>query len=388
MALPLAYSIRNMFRRSSTTLLTILGVAVVVFACVLMLGVSNGIYSRLAVTGEEENMLLISRKGQNVMFSSIEEEEIVELYSFPGLAEDSFGDALVSPEIMHVSFVDHNYNGKLYRAPVSVRGVGNKAYDVHRSVRIAEGQLPSEQYEVIVGSSVYAKLGLPKGAMKVGATINFEGRDWTVTGVFDNSGSLFESEIWVQLDDLKTVMKRRTVSFAVVRFESPAALIEGTQMFSATGPIERYFKGWMERDYYAEFSKALSWVYWLSLLMVAAVTLSGVLIGANTMYTAVVSRLVEISTLRVLGFRRLGILASLLFESILIALLGGICGVAAGYALHGLPLKFSQGAFYITVDAPTAAIGMGLAIFIGLVGAFFPALKGVRVPVVDGLRSK
>jgi len=131
--------------------MTAAGIAVVVFAAVLMLALSRGLVERLKATGEPENLLAISRVGQNNMFSSITEDEVVHLWSLPGVAASADGTPLVSPELMHVPFVEAGSGGRPRRAPVQVRGVTAVAFEVHKSVRLTAGRLPEASFEIRAG---------------------------------------------------------------------------------------------------------------------------------------------------------------------------------------------------------------------------------------------
>ena len=386
MGLPLSYSLRNVTRRPWRTGMTIVGVAMAVLASLLMLALSRGLYTRLEVTGEPENLLFISRKGQNAMFSSIKEEEVVDIYSMPRLATGADGSALVSPELLHVSFVSVDTPAGPKRAPVTIRGVGTAAWDVHRSVKVTAGRLPEEPFELLVGRTAYIKLGAPAEALSSGAKVHFENQEWTICGAFEADGGLIESEFWVLEPNLQMVLHRRTHSFIVARFQSPADTQAATEHFRRTGAIERHFKGWPEREYYAQFTKALGWVFWLSILMVAAISIAGALIGVNTMYTAIITRMDEIATLRALGFKRRQIAASLLLESLAISLLGGVLGAVLALLAHDAPMKLSQGAFYLSVDAGVMAAGLCLTLFIGTVGALLPAVKQLRLSILEAMR--
>jgi ABC-type lipoprotein release transport system permease subunit len=383
--LPVSYSLRNLARRPWRTALTVLGTAVVVFAAVLMLALWRGLVERLQATGEATNVLAISRAGQNNMFSSIPEDEVTYLWGLPGVATDESGAALVSAELMHMPFV--NVEGATGKGiPVSVRGVNAVAYDVHRSVRLVEGRLPEDSFEIVAGAAIHSKLGVTADVVGVGRAISFENREWRIVGRFEAGGSLFESEFWSREEDLQTVLRRRTHSFVVVRMEDPSKVPAAMKEFEKSGAVERFFKGWPEVAYYREFMAALAWVKWLSVFMVVAVTIAGALIGVNTMYSAVVSRLHEIAAQRVLGFSAADIAGAFLVESVAISLLGGAAGVAAGLLVNDLPLNLSQGAFFLVVDWPVMAAGMGLAVVIGTLGALLPAAKGLRMGIVDAMR--
>jgi len=383
--LPITYSLRNVRRRPWHSLMTVAGVAVVVFAAVLMLSLMRGLSQRVGVSGEKANILVISRNGQNLMFSSVEEDEIVSLYTLPGVAVDEQGMALVSPETMHMSMVHISADDES-RVPVYVRGVGPVAYDVHSTLSIVEGRLPEGEDEVLVGKTTHIKMGVEEDRLKPGESLFFEGEEWVIAGRFEAGGSLVESELWMDGEALKRILRRTSDSFAVVRMSSEQDVEAGVKEFTRTGALERYFKGWSERGYYDEFGSVLSWVLWLSIIMVVTITVAGALIGANTMYTAVMSRMREVATYRVLGFAKSDVVAAFLTESIVLAGIGGVLGVMAGAAVNGLPFKMSYGAFYLTVDAVVVSVGLGLSLFVGVAGCLMPIWKGLRLTIVEGLR--
>jgi ABC-type antimicrobial peptide transport system permease subunit len=287
---------------------------------------------------------------------------------------------------MHMSMVACRDGPRDVTAPVYLRGVAPLAYEVHRAVRVAAGKLPEEQNEILVGETAHVKLGVAKESLAVGETVKFEGKDWTISGKFAAGGALVESEVWIDVNTLKELLRRSTATFVVARMESRPAVAKAMPAFATSGGIERYFKGWPEKAYYQEFGNALAWLSWLSILMVVIITGAGALIGTNTMYTAVLNRMREIATHRVLGFSRADILMALLTESVILALAGGLAGLAATLLVNGLPLKLSYGAFYLVVDWVVLATGAGLALFIGLIGGLVPIIKGLRLTIVAGLR--
>ncbi len=385
MHLPLSYPIRNLTRRPWSVAMTILGIGVVVFAATVMLALSRGLYHRLDVTGESANVLIISRKGQNVMFSDIKDKELNSVRSMAGLAADSEGRLLVSPELMHVSFME--VGG--VRESVSIRGVRPVAYDVHRLRLLSGGRLPERgSFELLVGCAAHMKLGVAPEALALGETVEFEGREWTVSGTFTAGGGLTESEVWTCEEDLWSVLRRQTHSFVVARFQSPAAAKAATADFDDPDRLKSTFKGWVEKEYYAEFSKAMGWVYALSLFMVGAITVAGALIGVNTMYTAIITRMDEFATLRVFGFKGRHIVAALLVESILISLLGVAVGVGVAFLVNNSPVRLSQGAFVLTIDSVVVAAAAGLGLFIGVVGALLPAIKPLRLTILEALHHE
>lgn len=386
MKIMVKYSLRNLIRRKWRTLMTVGGLFLSVFAIILMFSLSRGLSLRAAATGEPDNILVLSIKGKSVMFSKIEENEMVNLMQLPGIAQDTSGNPLISPEVMHVAVV-HTEDSK-YEGPISIRGVQNIALDVHRSVNLLEGKLPEEDNEIIVGKTVYIKMGMPEDTLKVGDTVKFENQDWTICGKFDAENSMLESEIWGKDENIMTVLKRRTPTFAVINFQDDEAANKALKAFTNETSISRYFKGWIESSYYQDFSKNLQWIVWISFITSLAVLAAAILIGINTMYTSIMNRMREFGTLRVLGFNRSDIVATLLFESIFLSCVAGFLGIATGMLLNGVPIKIANSAFSLVVDSSVIILGISVSILIGIIGATLPSMHIIKTAIINALNTR
>jgi putative ABC transport system permease protein len=114
---------------------------------------------------------------------------------------------------------------------------------------------------------------------------------------------------------------------------------------------------------------------------------------ANTMYGAIASRAREIGTLRALGFGRFSVLTAFLMESLALCLLGAAVGILGALALGEIrtgtmnAATFSEIVFAFDFGPPILLKGALLAVFMGLIGGFMPALRAVRMKVVDALRE-
>jgi putative ABC transport system permease protein len=121
----------------------------------------------------------------------------------------------------------------------------------------------------------------------------------------------------------------------------------------------------------------------------------GAIIGAVlTMYSAVVARTREIATLRALGFGSFPVLLSILGESMVLALAGGVLGGALAYiGFNGFQTStmnwqtFSQVAFAFRVTPQLLVSGIVYALLMGLIGGLLPALKAARLPISKALRE-
>ena len=124
-----------------------------------------------------------------------------------------------------------------------------------------------------------------------------------------------------------------------------------------------------------------------------AVSFTILLVVANTMSMAVRERRTEIAVLKTLGFSSALVTALILGESIALGALGGGLGILLGrFVITALPeVPFVGDAVRgfpdLGLDARTAAMGMGVGLFLGLAAGFVPALLTYRARITDMLRQ-
>jgi putative ABC transport system permease protein len=111
------------------------------------------------------------------------------------------------------------------------------------------------------------------------------------------------------------------------------------------------------------------------------------------MYASVSARGREIATLRALGFGAFPVVASVLVESMVLALIGGLIGAAIAWALFDnlsvttLGANFTQVVFGFKVSGAIVGTGLALALMVGFVGGLLPAIRAARAPVATALRG-
>ena len=149
-----------------------------------------------------------------------------------------------------------------------------------------------------------------------------------------------------------------------------------------------------EKQYYADQSKSLATFIRIMGLAITLIFSLGAMIGAMiTMYAAVSNRTAEIGTLRALGFSRRSILFCFLVESLMLATLGGVLGVAAGALMQVITISttnfstWSEVAFGFALTRDIAVKGMAFALTMGLVGGFLPAVRASRLDLLQSLRA-
>jgi len=381
--LPWEYAIRNLFRRPLRTTLTFAGLTTVIVLVFVVVGFIRGLEQSLAVSGDPQTAVIFSLgMGKNLEYSSIpmRTSDLVPA-SVAGIQE-RFGQKYVSPELYlgtHVGVGERESSMGL------VRGVTQSALLVRRQVEIEKGDWP-ETGEVMIGRMATAKLGATEAETSIGQSITFEGRTWRISGVFSAGGSAFESEAWCRLDELQQAMKRQDLSIVAVML-APDADFADLDLFCKER-LDLELQVMQETEYYASLQKDYGPVRWLAWLVVLLVSGAGVFAGLNTMYGSVVGRIPELSTLQTIGFVRRSIVVSLIQEGVLMAAAASLlAALIALVFVNGAAVRFTMGAFSLRIDSMAVLIGCAVGLSLGFFGAIPPAIRALRMPIVDGLKT-
>ncbi|EGJ10171.1 ABC transporter permease [Rubrivivax benzoatilyticus] len=385
-AVPLAYIARNLWVRRVTTALTAGGMALVVFVFATVLMMTEGIRATLVATGQADNVVVLRKGSTAEITSAIAREQAGVIESLPGIATDAAGQPLVSREpVVLNSLVKRN--GK--PGNVTLRGTSADGLALRPQVRIVEGRFfrPGSA-EIVVGRAVARGYD----GVAPGSTLRFAGRDWTVVGILDAGKTGFDSEIWGDAEQLMQGFRRLAYSSVIFRLADPAAFERVRARLEDDPRLTLEAKP--EIRFYAEQSEQLA--NFISILgtALALIFSTGAIVGAAiTMFGAVASRVGEIGTLRALGFRREAVLVAFLGESLLLAFVGGVFGLAAASLMQFVDVSttnfatFSELAFQFRLTPAIGAKAIGFALAMGLIGGFVPAWRAARLKIVDCLRA-
>ncbi len=382
--LPWDYGVRNLFRRPSRSALTLGGLTIVVLLVLVVVGFIRGLEKSLSATGNPNVVLVYAlSSAADIENSSIPGRTPSLLAASVDGIRRQYGVEYVSPEL----YLGTRISTSNMTEPGMglVRGVTTTAPLVRGQVQIIEGTWP-QAGEVMVGRLAHSKLGADKEDLAIGEQVSFDGRAWKVSGHFTAAGSAFESEIWAPLSDLQTTLKRQDMSLVAASMDSPERVAD-VDLFCRER-IDLELKAVSESVYYASLQKHYKPVRMLGWVVVALVAGSGIFAGLNTMYGAVVGRIRELATLQALGFRRRAILLTLVQEATLLACAGALVACIVGLVLvDGSAVRFTMGAFMLSVDSVGIAVACSVAALLGVVGALPPAVKAMRLPVVEAIKS-
>jgi putative ABC transport system permease protein len=381
-------TLRSITQRLGSSLVAIVGIAGVVIVFTAVLSIAEGFKAAMSEKGDPLRVLILRSGADTEMTSGFGGDTVRTILDAPGLGRSAEGP-VASPELFVI--VGHPLKRSGTDANVPLRGVSESALRVRPEVRIAEGRMfATGTNEIVVGRAASRQFD----GLEVGRTVRWGESSWQVVGIFEANGSVAESELWCDARVLQPAYRRgNTYQSVLARLDSP----DSFQMLKDTLTSDPRLQVTVmkERDYYAGQSQVLQMIIRSIGMGIAALMGLGAIFGAvNTMYSAVSSRTREIATLRALGFGRTPVVISVLFEAVLLSLIGGVIGgLLAWVAFDGYQTatmnwqSFSQVAFAFAVTPALLAQGLIYATLMGFLGGLFPAIRAARLPVVTALRQ-
>ncbi len=387
--IPIAYNLRNLAVRKTTTVATAAGLGLVVFVFASAMMLSNSIERTLGRSAKSDVAIVIRKGSEAEIASGIEEQQIGLVLGNADVSKRPDGKPDGVGEIVSVILLDkHGTDGV---SNVQVRGVPDDVMKFRTDVRIVEGR-PAQPGtdEAIVGKAIYQRF---KG-LTLGGTFELrKNRPVKVVGVFEDGGSSFESEVWADLFTVRAAFGREgSVSSVRVKLTSPSKF----DAFEASVEQDRQLglEAIRESDYYEKQSEGTSIFIKAMGVLIAVFFSIGAMIGATiTMNASIANRQREIGTLRALGFSKLSILTSFLLEAVFLAGLGGVAGVVASLGMRFVrfsTVNFASWSEVVFTFEPTPGIlitSVVVAGVMGLLGGFFPAVRAARMSPLKAMRG-
>jgi len=359
--------LRNLLRRKTRTLLTLVGIAIGVAAIVALVALADGFASGYygVLSGSQADLVITQAESLDMSISVIDEEVGPQLAALPGVEEVEgmiIGEATTEGLPYFMVF---GYDPK---------GIGIQHF------RVVEGKGLTAKREIIIGK--LAAENLKKG---VGDTVRLYNSAYRIVGIYETGAFFEEGGGVISLADAQAMLKRpRQVNTYTIKLD------DVDQAEAVRQRIERRFPdllvvesaNFADQQLGVQAIRAFAWA--LSLL---AIVIGGVGM-MNTTLMSVFERTREIGVLRALGWRKGRVLAMVFSESLLLSLLGGLVGVVLGVAavkaLGRLPAVSGivQGRFSLGLFVQAAVVTLALGATAGL----YPAWWASRLHPVEALR--
>ncbi len=388
--IPVQYNVRSLLVRKVTTLATAGGIALVVFVLGAALMLGEGVNRAFGDSGRSDVAVVLRNGSDSELASGVNNDLVNLVRGQPGVAAEVAGaPPPVIGEIVVV--ITQNLADGSGASNVLIRGMPAGGMAFRPEVKIVSGRAPAPgSNEVLVGKAISGQF---EGISPGGKFELRRNRPLQVVGVFSANGSAYESEVWGDVDVIRTALGRSgAVSSVRVRLASAGQF----QSFKASIESDKQLgmKAMREVDYFRKQSaQTRKFLVGLGVTVAILFSLAAMIGAAITMNGAVANRVKEIGTLRALGFSRLAILSSFVFESVLLALVGGVVGTALVMAMSLVEISvmnfqsFSQVVLSFHPTGGVVAFALVFSALMGLLGGLFPAVRASRVSPIEAMRG-
>jgi putative ABC transport system permease protein len=378
-------------RRLSISASMVFSVALVVCVLAGFLAMARGFETTLQSAGSS-SVAVILGGGTNQEAGSDVPASIIRTLSAMtddiGVTRDANNLPIFSREI--IVAVDAKSRGADAGQTLALRGMDQSGSSIRDKITLSAGRLfaPGTR-EIVVGDRLAQQFGL-----SIGKVVRLGTVDWTVVGHFSARGSAFESEIWADLDAVRSAFDRQgQVQSLRMRLADPASLSRLQDKISAikAAPLLAVAEAQLYAAQSARTAELIRLFGWPLALLMAVGATAGAL---NTMMNSVSDRTVDIATVRALGFSRLSAFLGTWVEAVVLAAIGVVVGLLAswlafnGWQASTVGANGARMAFQLSVTCDVMADAGLLGLAIGILGGALPATVASRLPLTAALRSR
>jgi len=381
-AVVLALNLRNLHTRFWPSLVIVVGMACVVGVLLSMLSLTTGLVHSYMASGNPQQAIVLSQNSQFEFGSGISRASIEPIFDAPGISKDPTGAAMAAAEILSSIPVTIKKSG--FASNVLLRGFGPKSLEMRPEFKLVSGRMfrPGSR-EMLAGIAAEGQFN----GLNVGDKIILPDGEWPIVGNFSTGGDILEGELVADAPTAMAALRSNTFNSVIVRLATPGALSAFKKALTSNPALSVT----AERlsDYYLRTTQLFSGFFNGVAYTVGAIMAIGALFGAlNTMYSAVNARMLEIATLRALGFGAVPIAVSVIAEAMLLALVGALIGASIAWLLfNGEQKSMGSNVFNMLVSPGLTVLGIAWALVIALLGSLFPSIRAARLPIAIALRE-
>jgi len=374
----LPFILRNLTRKKTRTILTIGSIAVALFLFGLLAIIEKGLNAGVDVAGADR--LVVRNRISLIQPLPLSYQE--RLRQIPHVAEATYA----------------SWFGGIYQDERNFFPQFAIDTATYRDV-FSEFQIPDDQWQAFVADREGAVVGratADRYGWQLGDRIPIRGTIFQGTWEFNiraiyqgTDAESDETQFWFHDEylDERRQWGRGLVGWYTVKVDDPDNAVE-----VAAAIDERFANSaWetsteTERAFAAGFAKQIGNIQLIVMSIGGVVLFTLLLVTGSAMSTAVRERIPELGVLKTLGFSDAAVLALVLAESVVIALIGGGIGVGLAKLLtvSGDPTGGMLPVFYLGPES--MAVGLALALVVGLLAGAIPAISAMRLRIVDALR--
>jgi len=337
------------------------------------------------------DIVMISKKSTDTGYRKSKNQEIT-LENALNLPAQCPGVRIVAP--FFSKYETFKFNGK--KSTIPALGITSSFQSINK-LTLKQGRflhsLDENMLYCVIGEKVEKKL-LSLGATKlVGSRILFKDKYFTIIGILQrvSLGGMRPFEInegiMAPFSTLKRIFPDAKIKQVMARLNSGFGILEVKEQ------IQSYYKRHNRLAVTVRSPEALIGqmkkqmrLFTLLLGTIGSISLIVGGIGVmNVMLVSVTERTREIGIRRALGARKGDIQFQFLVESIVLCFIGGIIGIGIGVGATYIICYYAHWQFFI--EYASVAIGVGVAISVGIFFGFYPARQAARLNPIMALRS-
>ncbi len=376
---------RSLTQRKMRTGLTIFGIALGIFAVIVMGGMSE--HMNLVV---DKSLKLLAKDiqiepdGTLGGIGMLDESKIRQVKRVPGVS-DAYG--------VLVTMLDPESGGGGLTGGDMIFGILPEKQMKDAKLTSGRYLVPGDGYKAVIGSSIARKFNLKVGdelemkSKRMQRTSSITNtRNVSVVGILEYTGSFFDGSVQIPLDNAQKFYKmENTVSLI---YAEPAPGVDPSELARRIDLSVEKVKSTSPEELRKEMEGNLMI---FSLITISAAVLAAIIGGLsvmNTMLMSVSERTKEFGLLKALGAERKTILFMTMGEAALMGVIGGITGIAAGGVLtHFLNRSFeAQGSALFAITPRLVMIGLLFAISLGIICGTYPAYRATKMSPMEALR--
>ena len=376
------FAFKNSLRNKRRTILTIASISVSLFLLGMLIAVYHAFYY---VPDRPSRRLRLAMRNRVSLAFTLPEYYEPKIHQIPGVKE------VVSRSWFGGSHIDNRPEHFFPRFGTDPERI----FKVYPEMKLDPEQLKafqSERTAAAIGKTLAEKQGLKLGQkMTLKGDIYPVNSELTIRAIFEGTVDSGDNVMYFHRKYLQEALPEaravRWVTFAILANSPeyvPRIARVADEMFRNS---DRQTKTDSERAFQLSFVSMLGNVKVFLLSICGAVVFTILLVSANTMAMSVRERIKEIGVLRTLGFTTDKVLAMIIAEAVIIAMLGGLLGCLMAFGMVNLMGGFFQVMFGALRMPPVVLlISLGVAFAIGLLSSVVPAYNASRVPITDALR--
>ena len=373
--------IRSMTQRKMRTGLTIFGIALGIFAVIVMGGMSE--HFNLMV----DNTFELIGNGIQIEpdtiggLGSLDESKIRQVERVPGVSS-AYGVLITALDPEGISSgMDEMIVGVLPENQLKAKLTSGRYL------------VPGDGYKAVVGSDIARKYNLKVGDELEIKRKNLQRtssithtRNVSVIGIMEYTGSFFDNRVQIPLDRVQKFFKmENTVSFIYAEYDPG---VDSSELAKRIDLSVEKVKSKTPQQLRKEIEGTLMI---FSLITISAAVLAAIIGGLsvmNTMLMSVSERTKEFGLLKALGAERKNILFMTMGEAALMGVIGGISGIVAGGIITNLLNKSfeAQGTALFSITPRLVVIGLLFAISLGIICGTYPAYRATKMSPMEALR--